>query len=93
MREISEGRMRADARGGGPVSVPSEGRIRASGQVLQAFGFQDEIAQCSLSFQVGNRGGGGGSVPVPSEGRMRAAGQVVHLAIRFTLWFIVFSGW
>jgi len=34
VRDISEGRMRADARGGGPVAVPvpSEGRLRAAGQ-------------------------------------------------------------
>jgi len=33
VREISEGRMRAEARGGvGPMSVPSEGRLRASAQ-------------------------------------------------------------
>merc|ERR1712210_334235 len=32
VREISEGRMRADARGGGPMPVPSEGRVRAAGQ-------------------------------------------------------------
>ena len=49
MREISEGRMRADARSGGPLSVPSEGRIRAAGQVLQpfvppfAFGLCEEV--------------------------------------------------
>ena len=46
VREISEGRMRADARGGGPVTVPSEGRLRAAGQVFQAvpcftFAFHD----------------------------------------------------
>ena len=34
VREISEGRMRADAKGGGPMPVPSEGRVRAAGQVL-----------------------------------------------------------
>ena len=34
VREISEGRMRAEARGGvGPMSVPSEGRLRVSAQV------------------------------------------------------------
>merc|ERR1719278_936784 len=33
VREISEGRMRAETRGGvGPMSVPSEGRLRASAQ-------------------------------------------------------------
>ena len=46
MREISEGRMRADARGGGPVPVPSEGRIRAAGQVFLAAA----LGNCSLFF-------------------------------------------
>ena len=46
MREISEGRMRADARGGGPVPVPSEGRIRAAGQVFLAAA----LGNCLLFF-------------------------------------------
>ena len=46
MREISEGRMRADARGGGPVPVPSEGQIRAAGQVFLAAA----LGNCSLFF-------------------------------------------
>ena len=56
MREISEGRMRADARGGGPVPVPSEGRIRAAGQVFQPVGllseFHFKIAQVIVFFRV-----------------------------------------
>ena len=48
--------MRADARGGGPVSVPSEGRIRAAGQVLQPVGllseFHFKIAQNIAFFRV-----------------------------------------
>ena len=82
--------MRADARGGGPVPVPSEGRIRAAGQVFLAAA----LGNCSLFFllqsgiSTGNRGSGGGSVPMPSEARMRAAGQVVQ-AVLYLLYSVL----